>query len=122
MEGDRFVEVEGSAVLGEFHFAGDGAGVGGVLVDGFFERPGFDGFVVDVEVHQAFAGFGERAEGGGEGDAGEFLFEVGGETFAVGGVVEDGVDVVEEVFLGDGGVGSKSRRFHPTEPWVDDML
>ena len=42
--------------------------------------------------------------GGGEGDAGEFAAEVGGVALAVLGVVQDGVDVVEDVPLGDGGV------------------
>jgi len=39
--------------------------------------------------------------GAGEGDAGEFAAEVGGVALAVVGVVEDGVDVVEDVPLGD---------------------
>jgi hypothetical protein len=43
--------------------------------------------------------------GGGEGDAGEFAAEVGGVVLAVVGLVEDGIDVVEDVPLGDGGVG-----------------
>ena len=38
-----------------------------------------------------------------EGDAGEFAVEVGGVAGAVLGVVEDGVNVVEDVPLGDGG-------------------
>jgi hypothetical protein len=42
--------------------------------------------------------------GGGEGDAGEFAAEVRGVALAVLGVVQDGVDVVEDVPLGDGGV------------------
>src|ERR1700678_2579993 len=37
-------------------------------------------------------------------DAGEFAAEVGGVALAVFGVVQDGVDVVEDVPLGDGGV------------------
>ena len=39
-----------------------------------------------------------------ERDAGEFAAEVGGVALAVFGVVQDGVDVVEDVPLGDGGV------------------
>ena len=42
--------------------------------------------------------------GGGEGDAGEFAAEVGGVALAVLGVVQDGVDVVEDVPLADGGI------------------
>lgn len=36
-----------------------------------------------------------------EGDAREFFLEVIGEAFAVGGVVEQGIDVVENVPFGD---------------------
>jgi hypothetical protein len=42
--------------------------------------------------------------GGGEGDAREFAAKVGGIALAVFGVVQDGVDVVEDVPLGDGGI------------------
>src|SRR6266536_3367909 len=47
-----------------------------------------------------------RVESGGvcERDAGEFAAEVGGVALAVLGMVQDGVDVVEDVPLGDGGV------------------
>ena len=40
-----------------------------------------------------------------ERDAGEFAAEIGGIALAVVGVVQDGVDVVEDVPLGDGRVG-----------------
>jgi hypothetical protein len=50
------------------------------------------------------AGDGGESGGGGEGDAGEFAAEVGGVALAVLGVVQDGVDVVEDVPFGDGGV------------------
>jgi hypothetical protein len=39
-----------------------------------------------------------------KGNAGEFAAEVGGVALAVLGVVQGGVDVVEDVPLGDGGV------------------
>jgi len=42
--------------------------------------------------------------GAGEWDAWEFAAEVGGVALAVFGVVQDGVDVMEDVPLGDGGV------------------
>src|ERR1035438_5977677 len=45
-----------------------------------------------------------KGVGGGERDAGEFAAEVGGVALAVLGVVQDGVDVVEDIPLGDGGV------------------
>ncbi len=45
------------------------------------------------------AGDGGESGGGGEGDAGEFAAEVGGVALAVLGVVQDGVDVVEDVPL-----------------------
>src|SRR5438552_12513501 len=41
---------------------------------------------------------------GDEGDAGELAAEVGGVALAVLGVVQDGVDVMEDVPLGDGAV------------------
>ncbi|MGC2258144.1 MAG: hypothetical protein WA594_07570, partial [Candidatus Sulfotelmatobacter sp.] len=41
---------------------------------------------------------------GGEGNARKFAAEVGGVALAVLGVVQDGVDVVEDVPLRDGGV------------------
>ena len=40
-----------------------------------------------------------------ERDAGEFALEVGGVALAVLGVVQHGIDVVEDVPLGDAGVG-----------------
>ena len=103
-EGDGRVDLEGLAVGGELHLE-DALGVGDAGVLDFFERPGVEGFVMDVEAGELLAGGGERAEVGGEGDAGELTLEIGGVAGAVLGVVEQGVDVVEGVCGGDGGVG-----------------
>ena len=59
-------------------------------------------FVGDVDLGEAGAGVGEGAEVGREGDAGEFALEVGLVAVAVGGVVQQAVDVVEDVPLGYG--------------------
>ena len=58
-----------------------------------------------MQVGEFPARFGEGAEIGGEGDAREFALEIGGEALALGGMVQEGVDVMEDVFAGDGGVG-----------------
>lgn len=94
-----------------------GAGVGHLLdaveVEGFeSEFVAFDGdagmgrngLVVEVEFGEVASGLGEGLVVGGfrgERDAGEHLLEVGGEALAVFRAVEDAVDVVEDVFLGD---------------------
>ena len=59
-------------------------------------------FVGNVDLGEAGTGVGEGAEVGREGDAGEFAFEIGLVAFAVGGVVQQAVDVVEDIPLGDG--------------------
>ena len=59
-------------------------------------------FVADVDVGQARARIGEGAEVGREGDAGQLAFEVGLVALAVGGVMQQAVDVVEDIPLGDG--------------------
>ena len=51
------------------------------------------------------ARFRERPEIGGERDARQFAFEIGGEALAVGGMMQQRVEVMEDVFAGDGGVG-----------------
>ena len=59
-------------------------------------------FVADVDVAQARAGIGEGVEVGREGDAGQLAFEVGLVALAVDGVMQQAVDVVEDIPLGDG--------------------
>ena len=58
--------------------------------------------IADVELGEAGAGGGKGAEVGGEGDAGQLALEVGLVAFAVAGVVQEAVDVVEDIPLGDG--------------------
>ena len=58
--------------------------------------------IVDVEVGQARPGLGEAPEIRGKGDAGQFPAEVGGVFLPVGGMVQQGIDVMEDVPLGDG--------------------
>ena len=58
-------------------------------------------FIADVEGGQARAGAGEGAEVGREGDARQLALEVGLVAFAVGGMVQQAVDVVEDVPLAD---------------------
>jgi hypothetical protein len=57
---------------------------------------------VDVDFGQPFSGGDEGMEVVNKGDAGQFAAEVGGVGFAVVGMVEEGVDVVEDVPFGDG--------------------
>ena len=59
-------------------------------------------FVVDVDFGQAGPGFGKAPEVRGQGDAGQFPAEVGGVFLPVGGMVQQGVDIMEDVPLGDG--------------------
>lgn len=73
---------------------------------GVLARVRFDGFVVEVELHELLAPGGPLPEVVVEGDAGEFPLEVEFVFLAVGGVVQDGVDVMENVLFGDGSVGS----------------
>ena len=61
--------------------------------------------VVDVEFGQLLARGGEGAEVGGVRDAGEFALEVGGVALAILGMMQHGIDVMEDVPLGDGRVG-----------------
>ena len=51
---------------------------------------------------QARARIGEGVEIGREGDAGQLAFEVGLVALTVGGVMQQAVDVVEDIPLGDG--------------------
>ena len=69
-------------------------------------------FVVDVDVGEAFTGLDEVPEmlRLDKGDAGKFAAQVGGVGVAVGGVVEQGVDVVEDVPFGDWRLGIRRLR------------
>jgi hypothetical protein len=58
-----------------------------------------------MQTGQFAAGFGEGLEIGGEGYARQLTFEVDGIAFAVAGMMEQRVEVVEDVFFGNGGVG-----------------
>jgi hypothetical protein len=95
-----FVHFEGLAVLAQLHLS-DALGVRDVLVLDDFQRPWVERFVVDVQVRQFSSGGGERIEIGSEGNARQFALKVGGVTLAVAGAVEDGVEVVEDVFPSD---------------------
>jgi hypothetical protein len=57
-----------------------------------------------VQAGQFASGGGEGGEIGSEGDARQFAFEVVRKLLPVRRMVQDGVDVVEDVPLGDGGV------------------
>ena len=61
-------------------------------------------FVVDVQLGQLAPGLDEGPELRREGDVRQVTFEVGGVGLAVGGVMQDGVDVVEDVPFGNGGI------------------
>jgi len=58
---------------------------------------------VETRDGQLLAGCREGGEVGGEGNAGQFAPEVGGITLAVLRVMEDRIDIVEDVPLGEGG-------------------
>ncbi len=62
---------------------------------------GSHGFVVEVPVGEVAADFGEGDEALHGGDAGEFLAEVVDVAAAVVGGVQQAVDIVEEVFIGE---------------------
>ncbi len=91
---------EAGFVFAQAHFF-DAVVEGQVWVFVMGERVLGLGFVVDVEVGETFTGLDEVPEMGGlhEGDARQFAAQVGGVGFAVGGMVEQGVDVVEDVPL-----------------------
>jgi hypothetical protein len=61
----------------------------------------FERFIVEVQPGQLLAGVGEGAEVRGERDARQVALEVVGELRPVAGVVQQAVDVVEDVPLGD---------------------
>lgn len=66
---------------------------------------GDEAIVVTVEFGEGLARFAEGhkvVEAFDDGDAREFFFEVGGEGFAVVLSMEEAVDVIEDVFFGDG--------------------
>jgi hypothetical protein len=58
-----------------------------------------------VEVGELLAGGGEGFEVGSQRDAGQLALEVIGELLAVAGMMEDAVDVVKDVPLGNSCVG-----------------
>ncbi len=70
------------------------------------------GFVVDVDVGQAFTGVHEGPEvlRLNKGNARQFAAQVGGVGFAVGGVVQQGVNVVEDVPFGQFPLSRLPRR------------
>ena len=94
-EGQGSVDPEGLFVRRQLHFF-DSLGPGDFFVFDAVEGPRVEGFVFYVEAGEFFAGGCEGVEVRGEGDAGEFAFQVGGVAFAVFGVMEQGVDVVED--------------------------
>ena len=67
--------------------------------------------IVDVEFGQARPGLGEAPEIRGQGDAGQFPAEVGGVFLPVGGMVQEGIDVMEDVPLGDGVIAVMGAEF-----------
>jgi hypothetical protein len=70
-------------ILAQLHF-GDSLGKGHFFVFDFGQRPGWEGFVFDVEARELLAGGGEGLEVGGEGDARKLALEIGGVAGAVG--------------------------------------
>ena len=66
---------------------------------------------MDVEFGQARPGVGETPEIRGQGDPGQFPAEVGGVFLPVGGMVQEGIDVMEDVPLGDGVIVVMGAKF-----------
>lgn len=103
-EGEEVVVFEFRFVFAQAHlFDAEVEGEVGVFVVG--ERVLGLLFVVDVDVGEALAGLNEvpkvlRLD---KGDARQLAAQIGGVGFAVAGVVKQGVDVVEDVPLGDFG-------------------
>ena len=83
-EGQGVVGAERFLVFGELHLF-DAIGERHVGRFDPFERPLFELLVVEVELSELFAGFGESGEVGGDGDAGQFALQVIGVFFAVAG-------------------------------------
>lgn len=114
-EADAAVVEDGAflALLGEAHLLDVVVGVELVLgaaaefrvpVDDLDGGAGWNRFVADVELGEGVAGLAEFPEVGGllyEWEAGEHLLEVGGVGFAVLRAVEEAIDVVKDVLLGD---------------------
>ena len=65
------------------------------------QRPRLQLFIVQVQLGQLLAGRGEGPEVGGQRDPRQFAFQVLGEPLAVARMVQDAVDVIEDVPLGD---------------------
>ena len=100
-QGEEVVVDEGGLVRGEFHLVHppvEGRARFLHPLQGIFRLL----LIVDVEFGQARPGLGKTPKIRGEGDAGQFPAEVGGVFLPVGGMVQEGVDVMEDVPLGDG--------------------
>lgn len=91
-------------VFAELHF-GDAFRVRQAVVFDCLERPDLQRLVVHVEAGEFPARFRKRTEIGGERDAREFPFEIGSEAFTVFRMVQNRVEVMEDTFAGDGGIG-----------------
>ena len=61
----------------------------------------FTGFVTEMKFREFTSGFGEGMEIGRERDARQFLRQIVGEAFPVGGRMQNAVDVIEDRVLGD---------------------
>ena len=68
---------------------------------------------MDVQLGQARPGFRKTPEIRGKGDAGQFPAEVGGVFLPVGGMVQEGIDVMEDVPFGDGLIVIPGAKFLP---------
>lgn len=86
---EGFVDADGPAVFRKLHFAFDALGIREGFSFDLFERPGFEGFVIDVEMGELATGAGESMEVRRERDARELALEVGGIAFAVAGQCQD---------------------------------
>ena len=102
-ERQRGVDGEAELVFGEAHLVFDAAEEGQARRFDEVQIPGLELFVVEVQLGEFFAGCGEGAEVGGEGDAGQLALEVVGVLLAIAGMVQQAIDIVE-----DGPTGSRS--------------
>ena len=110
LQGEEVVVDEGGFVRGEFHFVHppvEGRARFLHILQGIFRLL----LIVDVEFGQARPGVGEAPEIRGKGDTGQFPAEVGGVFLPVGGMVEEGIDVMKDVPLGDGVIVVMGAKF-----------
>jgi hypothetical protein len=103
-EGERIIYLQGHSIFAELHLRHPLREWNVFSLD-VLKRPRLERFVLNVKAGELAAGARKGGEIGGEGNAGQFAFEVLGIALAIFGMMQQGVDVVENVFVCDCVIG-----------------